>query len=456
MANTITNKSGQIISIKGQVVEVEFLSYQPTIHNILIHPKNKAIKLEVYSSNQKNSYFCLSLTSNTLLHIGMKVTDSGKQFEIPTGSQILGRVIDIFGKTHDIGKSLQPTPSLPIYQRHSTDLQKILIPSKIIETGIKAIDFFCPILEGGKVGLFGGAGVGKTIVLTELINNLLLKNKQAKDTLAVFSAVGERSREAQELYQHLKNTKAFQQLTLILGQMGENPVVRSRTAFAGASLATYLRDHFKKRVIFFMDNAYRFAQAGHELSILLNSIPSEDGYQPTLHSEMGQLHDRLTSTLSGSITAIEAVFVPSDDMTDQGVRAIFPYLDTFVILSRSIYQQGRLPAIDLLASTSIALNKSMVSSSHYNTYLKAKNLLEQAASLEKIVSLIGFSELSYENQIIYKRSLLLQNYMTQNLFTIESQTNKKGQYVPLTKTIQTVQEIIAGNYDAQDPEKIKS
>jgi len=204
-----------------------------------------------------------------------------------------------------------------------------------------------------------------------------------------------------------------------------------------------------------MDNAYRFAQAGHELSVLLNSIPSEDGYQPTLHSEMGQLHDRLTSTTTGSITAIEAVFVPSDDMTDQGVRAIFPYLDTFVILSRSIYQQGRLPAIDLLASTSIALNRNMVSQSHYNTYLKAKNLLEQAASLEKIVSLIGFSELSYENQITYKRSLLLKNFMTQNLFTIETQTGKKGEYISLSQTIKTVQEILTGKLDATDPEKLK-
>jgi len=291
--------------------------------------------------------------------------------------------------------------------------------------------------------------------LTELINNVLIRNATIGETLAVFSAVGERSREAQELYHTLKKTPAYEYITLLLGQMGESSAVRSRTAFASASLAAYFRDVMSKDILFLMDNTYRFAQAGRELSILMNAIPSEDGYQPTLNSEMGFVHEQLVSTKKNSITSIEAIFVPSDDMTDYGVRSIFPYLDTFVILSRNVYQEGRLPAVDLLESTSTALNPEIIQDDHYNAYLDAKGLLETASNLEKIVSLVGFGELSLEDQQIYTRSLLLKNYMTQSFFAVKQQTGKDGEYVKREQTVIDVKRILNGEYDETDPVKLK-
>lgn len=456
--------TGEIKAIRGQVVEVSFGKQTPNIHDILIvnlkaHPP---VYLEVYASLKppggqrgKSRFYCLGLSDTKFLHRGQKVINTGKNMQIIAGKELLGRVIDVFGNPHDGKSAIDAPDSTPLYLYHSSNFNEILPPETIMETGIKVIDFFAPILKGGKTGLFGGAGVGKTILLTELINNILLKNPSNKDTKAIYAAVGERAREAQELYSELSQTEAFRNMVMIMGQMGENPAIRSRTAYAGSALAAYFRDQYRSDVLFLIDNIYRFAQAGHELSIMMKSIPSEDGYQPTLTSEMGKLQGRLTSTTNGYITAIEAVFVPSDDMTDYGVRSVFPYLDNFVVLSREVYQEGRLPAVDLLSSNSRALSPGYVSSNHYNTYLQAKSLLEKVNRLEKIVSLVGFSELSYEDQTTYKRAVLLKNYMTQSFFTTQSQTGKKGTYVPLTQTIIDVANIIKGTYDIIHPEKIK-
>jgi F-type H+-transporting ATPase subunit beta len=456
---------GKIISIRGQVVEVEFTDRPPAIYDILqtSNPDSPPTLLEVFSSSGLDNlnrgltgsrFYCLGLTDIGNLHRGQELINIGRKLQIPAGEAILGRAIDLFGRPHDNKPAPQTTEYVDLHLASHPTFSQVRPPQQILETGIKVIDFFTPLLKGGNTGLFGGAGVGKTILLTELVNNILIKNPQSHDIKAVYGAVGERSREAQELYSQLSETEVFKNMTLILGQMGENPTVRTRTAYASVAIAEYFRDVQKKDVLFLIDNIYRFAQAGQELSIMMKSIPSEDGYQPTLTSEMGELHSRLISTDSGAITSIEAVFVPSDDMTDYGVRSVFPYLDTFIILSRAIYQAGRMPAVDILASNSKAINPVLAGKEHYWAYIEAKKMLERAASLEKIVSLVGFSELRLEDQILYKRSILLKNYMTQSFFTTQLQTGKTGQYVPLKQTISDVKNLLSGKYDTLHPDKL--
>lgn len=448
-------EDGKILSVHGQVVQVAFEERPPRIFDILTADELPGSKLEVYASASARSFFCISLTSIRGLYRGMKIRNTGKQLSIPVGKNVFGRVMDVFGDEHDSGSKIMSDVSAEIHMPRHVPLHEVKAPSEVLETGIKVIDFFTPILRGGKVGLFGGAGVGKTIILTELIHNILLRTGDTQqERLAVFAAVGERSREAQELYYALEKTHAFKNITLLLGQMGENPAVRSRTAYAGATLAEYIRDVMGKDVLFLMDNVYRFAQAGHELSILMNAIPSEDGYQPTLTSDMGNLHERLVSTSKSSITSIEAIFVPSDDMTDYGVRSIFPYIDTFIVLSREVFQQGRMPAVDLLASSSTALDREMIGDLHYETFLRAKSLLELAENLERIVSLMGFSELTYQNQLLYKRAELLKSYMTQSFAVTSEQTGKDARWVQRERTVKDVVAILDGKCDDIEPASI--
>ena len=446
--------SGKIVGIKNQVVEVAFEGDSPSLHEILTIPALENTFLEVVGSTTSKSFYCLSFGSVEGLKRGDEVLNTGERLSIPAGEQVLGRVIDVFGKTHDGLGPLINASSCPVILGDRNNLSDSEPPVSILTTGIKAIDFFSPLLKGGKVGLFGGAGVGKTVLLNELIHNTLMGEKKIPDSLSVFAAVGERSREAQELYELIKSTGLAPYIALVLGQMGENPAVRSRTAYAAAALAANFRDTMEKDVLFLIDNIYRFAQAGSELATLQNSIPSEDGYQPTLTSEMGSLHEKLASNSKGSITAIEAIFVPSDDMTDYGVEAIFPYLDTYVVLSRSVYQKGFVPAIDLVESASTALDNSIVSPFHYIAYIEAKGILEKAAKLERLVSLIGYSELSSLDQQIYRRSELLKAYMTQNFFSTQTQTGKIGSFVPLEKTVNDVMAIVGGKYDDVDPTKL--
>lgn len=451
-----SNQQGKIISVRNEIVVVEFhTDHKPAISDVLTLDNDDSVTLEVFRSSSNNHFYCLALDGSHKLARGQSVRNTNKSLQIPIGESILGRAIDVFGNAHDSKPEIETEEYYPIHSIRTKDISTVVTSDEVLETGIRVIDFFSPILKGNKVGLFGGAGVGKTVLLTELINNILLKNTSITDSLAIFSAVGERSREAQELYNSLFTTEAAQYITLMLGQMGENPAVRSRTAYASAAIAEYFRDEMGKNVLFLMDNAYRFAQAGHELSILQNSIPSEDGYQPTLPSEMGYLHEKLTSTENGFITSIEAIFVPSDDINDYGVRSIFPYLDNSIILSRDIYQKGRLPAIDLLSSTSTAITPEIIGFEHYHTYLQAKSVLETATNLERIVSLIGFSELPYQDQITYKRAQLLESYMTQSFTVVEAQTGKPGHYSNLETTINDVKDIVQGKYDEVDAKKLR-
>jgi F-type H+/Na+-transporting ATPase subunit beta len=446
------NVNGKILAILGQIVEVEFKpDATPKIHDIVTLVDDPKVQMEVYTSANLNTYYCMLLSSSPKLSRGKEVKNTGSPIKIPVGAATLGRAIDIFGNAIDGKEKMKSETLMPIFNE-GVDFDNVVPPNEILETGIKALDFFSPILKGGKVGLFGGAGVGKTTVLTEIIHNVVILHKN--ESVSVFAGVGERIREGKELYETLEESGVLPSVALIFGQMAENPAVRFRTAFAGVTIAEHFRDKMDKDVLFFIDNVFRFAQAGYELATDMNTIPGEGGYQATLYTEMGHLHERLVSSDKGSITSIEAVYVPSDDLTDLGVQAVFPYLDSNVVLSRDIYQEGRFPAMNLLASTSSALNPDTVGEKHYKTYIEAQSILKKASSLERIVSLIGESELSAEDQLIYKRFRLLQNYMTQNFFVMEVQSGHKGAYIKREDTIDDVASILAGNYDTYNPEKL--
>lgn len=435
---------GKIIGIQGQIIEVEFKNDQPSVHDILVLEDDPTIKMQVASPSGPSSFFCLNLSPTDKLYRGLKIINTKKPILIPTGQGVLGRVMNIFGEPIDGLGEIKKEGEKPIYSE-SLDYSEIVKHNEILETGIKAIDFLSPMIRGGKIGLFGGAGVGKTVLLTEIIHNVVVLRKGKG--LSVFAGVGERIREGHELYETLAEKEVLPSVSLVLGTMGENPAIRFLTGFTGVTLAEYFRDSLKKDVLFFIDNVFRFAQAGNELSVLMNTIPSEDGYQATLTSEMASFHERLVSNIDNSITSIEAIYIPNDDILDQGVQAIFPYLDSSVVLSRNIYQEGLLPAIDLLSSSSANLNPETVGQLHYDVALKALALLKQATSLDRIVSLVGESELSPSDKLIYERAKKLRNFMTQNFFVTEKQTGKKGSYVPRVTTVADVNDLLGGKYD---------
>jgi F-type H+/Na+-transporting ATPase subunit beta len=442
--------TGKIIGIQGQIVEVEFKDLQPNIHDILVLEEDFNVKMQVASSSGPATFFCLNLSSTNKLCRGLNVINTKKPIQVPTGLGVLGRAMNLFGEPIDGLGPIKKEGEKPIYS-DNLDYSEIIKHNEILETGIKAIDFLSPMIRGGKIGLFGGAGVGKTVLLTEIIHNVVVLHKGKN--LSVFAGVGERIREGQELYETLREKEVLPSVSLILVTMGENPAIRYLTGLTGVTLAEYFRDTLKKDVLFFIDNVFRFAQAGNELSVLMNTIPSEDGYQATLTSEMASFHERLISNTQNSITSIEAIYIPNDDILDQGVQAIFPYLDSSVVLSRSIYQEGLLPAVDLLSSTSASLNPEIVGQLHYDVALKALNLLKQATSLERIVSLVGESELSPSDKLIYQRSKKLRNFMTQNFFVTENQTGKKGAYIPRETTVSDVNDLLSGKYDEVTDDK---
>src|SRR5579863_960983 len=396
--------TGKVVSVKGQIIEVEFLEGKPNFNDVLIAKNDDSVRMEVYRSATATSFFCLALTGVTNLHHGSVVVSTEQPIRVPVGKEMLGRVINTLGEPQDGAGEIKAKEYKPIISK-GISFANVMIPREVLQTGIKTVDFFTPIVKGGKVGLFGGAGVGKTVIISEIIHNLVILDPEKN--VSVFTGVGERTREGEELYQTLKESKVMQGVTLIYGSMGENPALRFRTAFTGVTLAEYYRDILKKDVLFFIDNIFRFAQSGYELSTLMNAIPSEGGYQATLASEMASFHERLVSTAKNTITTFEAIYVPADDLTDTGVQAIFPYLDSSLILSRQVYQEGRFPAIDILASNSSTLNVETVGDVHYQTAIDAQTTLKKAKSLERIVSLIGESELSADDQITYKRSRML-------------------------------------------------
>lgn len=443
--------TGTISAINNHIVEVTFSKKLPERTHLLVADHDPDIMLEVDSAVDQYTVQCLLLSGSKKIWRGLKVTSQEHGLQVPASPDVLGKVIDIFGRQPD-GTMLKSKQHRSIYHDQVPAAIGSQQPAQVLETGIKAVDFFAPLLKGGKIGLIGGAGVGKTVLLTELIHNTVILKQNRRDAVSIFAAVGERSREAQELVNDLKKAQVLEKTAIMMGQMGENPSVRFRTAYAAVSLAEYFRDDQHQDVLFFMDNVYRFAQAGYELATLMNTIPSEDGYQATLASEVGTLQARLRSTNQASITAIQAIYVPSDDLTDYAVRSFLPYLDSALVLSRDVYQQGRLPAIDLLRSSSSALRENLVGAKHLQLYKHARQVLEHADTLERIVSLIGLEELSDEDRIVYSRAEILKNYMTQYFHSVQGQTNQRGTFVPLSQTLADVEHILGGKYDEVDVE----
>ena len=444
--------SGQVRGVRGQIVEIQYDedTQLPAFFEVLTSSEKPQVRLEVYGFSDHGSVFTLSLTPKKWLHRNMPINSTGQSLTVPAGNEILGRVINLFGEPQD-GKPLPlGLKNIPIYGQ-SPNFSTVHTEAELVETGIKQIDFFTPFMKGGKIGFVGGAGVGKTILMTELLRNITVNH----EGVSVFAGIGERIREGHELRESLEASEVLNRVALIFGQMNENAVVRFRIAWAAATLAEYFRDVEKKDVLFFVDNAYRFLQAGMEVSTLLGSIPSELGYQATLETEIANFEDRLVATDNASITSIQTVYVPADELGDVGVTALMAHLDTAVILSRDIASRGFYPPIDPLKSSSTLLDRKIIGDKHYETVTKAIELLHSHQRLSRIVAIVGEAELAPYDQLIYQRANKLLNYMTQPFFTTESQTGKKGAYVKREDVIADVDQILAGKLDNVPVEKFK-
>lgn len=441
--------TGTITGILGDVVEVAFLGDKPGRHELLTLAEDSTVKLEVYGSTPANRITCLTYTDPVKLYRGAKVVRQFETISVPVGAGLLGRIIDVFGNPHDGKGEIKLSKSRSIYG-NPPNFQSIKVSREILETGIKVIDFFTPFLKGGKIGLLGGAGVGKTVILSEFMHNITVFHQG----ISIFAGIGERIREAQEMIESLTEMNVLPNVTLVFGQMNERPAVRFRTGYTAATLAEYFRDEEDKDVLFFVDNAYRFIQAGNELSILMNTIPSEDGYQPTLSSDIGIFQERLVSAGNASITSVEAIYVPADDFSDAGVQTLMPYFDSQVILSRDVAEEGRRPSVDIVASSSGLITPSLIGQRHYDTYLEAEKILSRYEYLDRIVSIAGENELSPEDRLVYRRAKILLNYMTQDFFMVENQTGRSGKYVKRQDVVEDVADIISGKIDEWPYDKL--
>lgn len=444
----IEEGKGFVREIHGEIVEVEIYKNPPFVGEILALEEKLGVLLEVKKISYGGTFICTCAILSGFERIcrGDKVARTFQVYLVPVGKTLLGRVIDIFGVPLDGKGPFVIEERWPIHR--SLKFPEISPGKKIIQTGIKAIDFFAPLRRGEKIGLFGGAGVGKTVLLLELMHNVAFFEKQ----YIIFAGLGERIREGHELWETMEKVGVLPHSVLIFGQMDEPASIRHKVGFVAATIAEYFRDFLKKDCFVFIDNIYRFVQAGSELSMMLGEIPSEGGYQTTLQTEIGKLEQRLISTKNGSITSIQAIYVPADDITDPGVRAILPFLDSSIFLSRKVYEEGRLPAIDFLLSSSSALDPKIVGERHYRLYLEAKKILEKYEELREIVSIVGEAELSPENRTIYHRAQKLLNFMTQNFFVVEDQTGKPGQYIEVKDTLKGVEAILKGEVDDIPPE----
>lgn len=433
---------GIIKSVNGQIAEVIVEDDFPALLEILTCPQDPEVFLEVFSQTTA-SVMCQILSNPDKLYRGMEIIGTGSNLKIPVGKQVLGRVIDLFGRVRDNGPTLPKGASASIYSK-TPSLNLVKGGFELLETGIKAIDFLTPVQRGGRVGFVGGAGVGKTILLTELMHNITGKDQ---NTYSIFAGVGERIREGQELHQRLKASGVLPQTIIILGQMNENAAIRQRVALAAVTEAEYFRDVLKANVLFFIDNMFRFVQAGSEIATLLGTIPSEQAYQATLQTEITTLEDRLIPTGNGVITSFQNVYVPADEITDAGVNAVLSVLDTAVVLSRSQAQRGIYPPVDIAQSSSSTLTKAFLGEAHFKALTLFQQLLSNYDKLSHIVAIVGEGELSAENRILFNRTKKIINYLTQPFFMTEAQTGRKGVFVPLETAIKDIEIILSGQLD---------
>ena len=435
--------TGIIKRIIGPVVDVTFEEAVPDIYTALTVDNNgKTIVLEVEQHIGENTVRAIAMDSTDGLSRGLTVTNTGKPISVPVGGITLSRMFNVLGEAID-GKPLEKTDKhLPIH-RKAPDYVSQSIKVEILETGIKVIDLICPVLKGGKVGLFGGAGVGKTVVIQELIHNIAANH----GGYSVFAGVGERTREGNDLYHEMKESKVLDKVAMVFGQMNEPPGARLRVALSGLTMAEYFRDQENKDVLFFVDNIFRFTQAGSEVSALLGRIPSAVGYQPTLATEMGNLQERITSTNNGSVTSVQAVYVPADDLTDPAPAATFSHLDSTVVLNRSLAEIGIYPAVDPLDSSSTILDPNIVGKDHYEVAREVQRVLQRYKDLQDIIAILGMEELSDADKELVARARKIQKFLSQPCFVAEQFTGTPGAYVPLSETVRSFKEILAGKHD---------
>ncbi|MGB9883195.1 MAG: F0F1 ATP synthase subunit beta [Microgenomates group bacterium] len=438
------NNKGKIISIRGVVVDVQFdVNQTPKVYDALeVFYQDKKLVLEVEAILEPGLVRTIAMGDTFGLRRGLEVLNTGKPIEVPVGEVTLGRLFDVLGNPID-EKPLKKVDKKYSIHRQPPTLVDQQVQKNIFETGIKVIDLLVPFIRGGKVAVFGGAGVGKTVLIQEMIHNVAKKHHG----VSVFAGVGERSREGNDLYHEMIATKVLDSTCLVFGQMNEPPGNRLRVALTGVTMAEYFRDEKNMDVLLFIDNIFRFAQAGSEVSALLGRIPSAVGYQPTLASEMSALQERITSTQNGSITSIQAVYVPADDYTDPAPVATFAHIDASLTLERALAEQALYPAIDPLTSSSKALDPEIVGEEHYQVARDVIKTLQRYKDLQDIIAILGMEELSEADKITVSRARKIQRFLTQPMFVAEPFTGREGKYVPIEETIRGFKEILEGKHD---------
>ncbi len=442
---TAATAEGRIVQIIGTVIDVEFPPDQlPPIYNALRIDRGDGTSLivEVQQHVGNNWVRALAMDSTDGLTRGMAVTDTGQPIAVPVGEEALGRMFNVLGNPIDDLPVPDEAPRWPIHREPPSFEDQETQPS-ILETGIKVIDLIAPLVRGGKVGLYGGAGVGKTVIIQELISNIAREH----GGFSVFAGVGERSREGNDLWNEMKESGVLPRMSMVFGQMNEPPGVRLRVALSGLTMAEYFRDEQARDVLFFVDNIYRYTLAGMEVSALLGRMPSAVGYQPTLSTEMGDLEERITSTKKGSITSFQAIYVPADDYTDPGVATTFGHLDAVVALERSLAEQALYPAMDPLTSFSRALEPRIVGEEHYEVARDVQGVLQRYKDLQDIIAILGIDELSDEDKLTVARARKLQRFLTQPFFVGETFTGREGRYVSIRDTVRGFKEILEGQHD---------
>ena len=438
----------KITQIIGPVVDVEFEEGKvPALYNALI-VKDKDLVLEVEQELGEGKVKCLAMGSTEGLKRGDVVEDTGAPIRVPVGKEALGRILNVLGDPIDNQGEIK-TKSRDSIHKKGPEFKTQKDEIEILETGIKAIDLLCPLPKGGKVGLFGGAGVGKTVLIQELITNIAKEHQG----YSIFAGIGERSREGNDIYREMKEANTLKSTCLVFGQMNESPGVRLRIPFTALTIAEHFRDVEKKDVLLFMDNMFRFVLAGSEVSALLGRIPSQTGYQPTLSSEVGLLQERITSTNDGSITSVQAIYVPADDLTDPAIVATFSHLDSSLVLSRAIASLGIYPAVDPLESTSSLLNPRIVGEKHYEVASKVKAILQKYKELQDIIAILGVEELADEDKVIVNRARKIQKYLSQPFFVAEIFSGIPGKYVTIQETIEGFDKIVSGELDHKNEDE---
>jgi len=440
---------GHIIQITGPVVDVEFEGQNmPALFNALkIENTRTVLVLEVAKHLEPGRIRAVSLASTDGLYRGQEVTDTGAPISVPVGQEVLGKLFNVLGERLDSKEGTKFEKYWPIH-RSAPTLDQQSTKTEVFATGIKVIDLLAPFIKGGKIGLFGGAGVGKTVLLMELINNVA----QVSGGVSVFAGVGERTREGNDLYNEMKESGVIDKTAMVFGQMNEVPGARLRVALSGLTMAEYFRDEERKDTLLFIDNIFRFSQAGSEVSTLLGRVPSAVGYQPTLASEMGNLQERITSTKDGSITSVQAIYVPADDITDPAPAATFAHLDSTIVLSRQLTEIGIYPAVDPLSSSSSALDPKIVGEEHYQVARQVQQTLQRYKELQDIIAILGLEELSDEDKLVVNRARRIQKFLSQPFSVAAQFTGREGKFVTIEQTVKDFKSIIDGKYDDKPEE----